>query len=54
MKQEVLTVTQKKAIAFVAKEVKLSRFYLTGGTALSAYYLRHRISEDLDFSLFTK
>jgi len=52
MKQEVLTVTQKKAIAFVAKEVKLSRFYLTGGTALSAYYLRHRISEDLDFFVF--
>ncbi|NUO82117.1 nucleotidyl transferase AbiEii/AbiGii toxin family protein [candidate division KSB1 bacterium] len=26
-------------------------FYLTGGTALSAYYLQHRYSEDLD--LFT-
>lgn len=24
-------------------------FYLTGGTALSAFYLRHRHSEDLDF-----
>ncbi len=24
-------------------------FYLTGGTALSAFYLRHRLSEDLDF-----
>ena len=24
-------------------------FYLTGGTALSAFYLRHRYSEDLDF-----
>jgi predicted nucleotidyltransferase component of viral defense system len=24
-------------------------FYLTGGTALAAYYLRHRLSEDLDF-----
>ncbi len=26
-----------------------SRFYLTGGTALAAFYLRHRYSEDLDF-----
>lgn len=26
-----------------------SRFYFTGGTALSEYYLRHRFSEDLDF-----
>lgn len=25
------------------------RFYLTGGTALAAFYLRHRYSEDLDF-----
>ncbi len=24
-------------------------FYFTGGTALSAYYLQHRFSEDLDF-----
>lgn len=27
----------------------LSPFYLTGGTALSRYYLNHRYSEDLDF-----
>jgi len=26
-----------------------SRFYLTGGTTLAAYYLFHRYSEDLDF-----
>lgn len=25
-----------------------NRFYLTGGTALSEFYLRHRLSEDLD------
>lgn len=24
-------------------------FYLTGGTALAEYYLKHRLSEDLDF-----
>jgi len=28
---------------------ELSPFYLTGGTALSRYYLNHRYSEDLDF-----
>lgn len=28
---------------------QLSVFYLTGGTALSRYYLNHRYSEDLDF-----
>ena len=27
----------------------LNHFYLTGGTALSEFYLRHRFSEDLDF-----
>jgi len=26
-----------------------SRFYLSGGTSLSAFYLEHRLSEDLDF-----
>lgn len=26
-----------------------SRFYLSGGTALSAFYLKHRRSDDLDF-----
>ncbi len=26
-----------------------SQFYFTGGTALSAYYLQHRYSDDLDF-----
>ena len=27
----------------------MANFYLTGGTALAAYYLNHRLSEDLDF-----
>lgn len=33
-----------KTIDFFAKN-----FYLTGGTALAGFYLRHRYSEDLDF-----
>ncbi len=36
----------------MAKEEKLADFYLTGGTALTAYYFRHRISDDLDFFSF--
>jgi len=33
--------TQKKEI--------IKRFYLTGGSALSAFYLNHRVSKDFDF-----
>lgn len=36
----------------MAKEEKLADFYLTGGTALAAYYFNHRISDDLDFFSF--
>lgn len=53
MEQEILTLHQKKVIELVAGETKLSNFYLTGGTALAAYYLGHRLSDDLDFFSFT-
>ena len=36
----------------VGKEAQLAEFYLTGGTALAAYYFHHRFSEDLDFFIF--
>lgn len=44
--------TQKQSLIF--KEVAndeffRSKFYFTGGTALSAFYLHHRESDDLDF-----
>lgn len=52
-KEEVLTAQQKKAIAFIAAEQNLSGFYLSGGTALSAFYLKHRLSDDLDFFIDT-
>ncbi|MBI3956224.1 nucleotidyl transferase AbiEii/AbiGii toxin family protein [Candidatus Gottesmanbacteria bacterium] len=33
-----------------AKNDELTRwYYLTGGTALSEFYLHHRLSEDIDF-----
>lgn len=47
----VLTPLQRRFLqAFFAGEVGL-RFFLTGGTALAAFYLHHRLSGDLD--LFT-
>lgn len=46
----VLTDLQKKVLLEFGKEPFISEnFYLTGGTALSAFYFNHRYSEDLDF-----
>lgn len=45
-----LTKPQQIIFDEVSKDKYLrSNFYLTGGTALSAFYLNHRESEDLDF-----
>lgn len=49
MEQEVLNNRQKQVLSAVGQEPALADFYLTGGTALAAYYFYHRISEDLDF-----
>ncbi len=50
MKHKMLTDNQ---LAFLKKigesDFAARQFYLTGGTALSAFYLHHRYSEDLDF-----
>ena len=44
------TPRQKQFLAMVFKTPYiLKRFYLTGGTALSCFYLHHRESYDLDF-----
>lgn len=41
---------QKKFLAVVSQEKNFKdKFYLTGGTALSAVYYNHRYSQDLDF-----
>ncbi len=45
-------ILNKRQVSFLEafKNSELSRnFYLTGGTALAAFYLGHRNSEDLDF-----
>jgi hypothetical protein len=50
MEQTILTTTQQKALLIIAANLIVKKqFYLTGGTALSEYYLHHRLSEDLDF-----
>lgn len=48
----ILTEPQKMLLKKFIAWPQSSIFYLTGGTALSAFYLYHRLSEDLDF--FTK
>lgn len=53
MAQEILTPLQNKFLKLFAENKPLKkRFYLTGGTTLAAYYLKHRYSEDLDFFSF--
>lgn len=49
MPRKILTKTQEKVIKLIAGEPKLADFYLTGGTALAGFYLKHRLSDDLDF-----
>lgn len=46
---EVLTSLQKEILNEFPKVLESELFYLTGGTALSAFYLQHRRSHDLDF-----
>lgn len=48
-KVSILTPRQKKVLSLVTDSANLiNRFYFTGGTALSEYYLHHRYSEDID------
>ena len=50
MEQTILTKEQLKALEEIRKsEIIAKTFYLTGGTALSEFYLKHRFSDDLDF-----
>jgi hypothetical protein len=45
-----LTDTQRRLLeAFFESQREPDPFYLSGGTALAAYYLHHRYSDDLDF-----
>jgi hypothetical protein len=44
-----LTPLQARLLALFAAMPDQERFYLTGGTALTEFYLGHRLSYDLDF-----
>jgi len=50
MGQALISKHQGQFLDYFNSSAKLnSSFYLTGGTALTKYYLQHRYSEDLDF-----
>lgn len=50
MAPTLLTPAQQQLVAAITRADYLTKtFYFTGGTVLAEYYLRHRISEDLDF-----
>ena len=50
MAKTILTKNQIKLLNEITKNTSFSKyFYLTGGTALSEFYLHHRLSDDLDF-----
>ena len=50
MAETILGDNQTKILEAISNDNEICRnFYLTGGTALAEYYLRHRLSEDLDF-----
>lgn len=52
MPEKILSPLQSQVLELVFSDAWFRRnFYLTGGTALSAFYLQHRYSDDLD--LFT-
>jgi predicted nucleotidyltransferase component of viral defense system len=48
VRNEILNEKQELLIRHLPEEI-LGKFYLTRGTALSAFYLGHRLSEDMDF-----
>ena len=50
MGQKILTARAEAILLAAKRDTAITgQYYLTGGTALSYYYLHHRISEDLDF-----
>lgn len=53
MAKTILTNKQQSLLNLISQQEDIkSNFYLSGGTALSEYYLYHRLSEDLDFFSF--
>ncbi len=50
MEQTILTKDQELVLTLIGNDTSIKDlFYLSGGTALAAFYLGHRYSDDLDF-----
>jgi len=49
MAPKILTPIQDRTLQAFSSTSLAKQFYFTGGTALSHFYLQHRLSEDLDF-----
>ncbi|MEK6815835.1 MAG: nucleotidyl transferase AbiEii/AbiGii toxin family protein [Nitrospirota bacterium] len=47
--REVLSPFQKKVLSVFSSIEESRAFHMTGGTALAAFFLGHRLSEDIDF-----
>src|SRR3989338_799644 len=55
MGKTILTPNQNKFLELAQADEEINRwFYLTGGTALSEYYLQHRLSDDIDLFSFSQ
>ncbi|MBL7131887.1 MAG: nucleotidyl transferase AbiEii/AbiGii toxin family protein [Candidatus Omnitrophica bacterium] len=51
---EVISKVQNKILGLFGEVLESEHFYLTGGTALAEFYLKHRKSDDLDFFTATE
>lgn len=49
MAKTVLNSFQRKVLQLFKTSILSKKFYLSGGTALAEFYLKHRLSKDLDF-----
>ncbi|MBI3392802.1 MAG: nucleotidyl transferase AbiEii/AbiGii toxin family protein [Nitrospirae bacterium] len=47
-RKEILSPLQKKVLSVLSSIEESRAFHITGGTALGAFYLGHRLSEDID------
>lgn len=48
--KSILSDNQRRLLTLLSSEKTITdNFYLSGGTALAEFYLKHRLSEDLDF-----
>lgn len=53
-KMKILTNLQIRALKIFSKLPVAKKFYLSGATALSVFYLKHRVSFDLEIFAFYK